>query len=117
MDRYGIFYTKFNVYTFKFVEFFLIALVAMLGQLDQLLGIFCYRLAHPQIFSGLTGNVTMRLVCMCSELTWIATYHVVMHTVSWMIYFSCLCVLPFHKPGNRSNFVEKQYPLKVLASP
>ena len=85
----------------------------MLGQLDQLLGIFYYGLAHPQIFSDLTGNVTMRLVCMCSELTWIAAYHVVMHTVL-MINFSCLCVLPFHKPGNRRNFVEKQYPLKVL---
>ena len=111
-------YFTLNSMFIHFVELLLIALVAMLGQLDQLLGIFYYRLAHPQIFSGLTGmQCHYEAICMCSELTWIAAYHVAIRTLSWMINFSCLCVLPFHKPGNRRNFVEKQYPLKVLASP
>ena len=113
-------YFTLNSMFIHFVKFLLIALVAMLGQLDQLLGIFYkhYRLAHPQIFIGLPGNVIMRLYSLhvlradmdnCLP-------HIAMRTVSWIINFSCLCVLPFHKPGNKRNCVEKQYPLKVLAS-
>ena len=76
-------YFTLNSMFIHFVELLLIALVAMLGQLDQLLGIFYYRLAHPQIFSGLTGmQCHYEAICMCSELTWIAAYHVAIRTFS-----------------------------------